>query len=142
MNSQDIILPKTEEIQIADRSYKIGTLSLKQILDLSRWFVQIAPQIKESVMSADTNIGALLNIVQAVDEKDSVGLFCIFLKELDRKFVEDNVTGNGVIASQILRVICEANDFGKLLENFIQTVAMIKKTMPKDAKALMASLPS
>jgi hypothetical protein len=142
MNAQDIIIPKKYEVKVADRSYMIGTLSLAQIIELSRWFVEILPYVKHSVLSAETNIEAFMNIVSVVNEEKAADLYCIFLKETDRKFVTDNVLENGALAISIVSTICDANDFGKLIENFIQTVATIKKTMPKDAKMLMASLPS
>nr|BDD45346.1 hypothetical protein 22 [Elusimicrobiota bacterium] len=123
MSELEILLNEKKEIKIADRVYKIGALSFRQLMALGKWFAEIANSAKD-IKWKETNLGDLLVLLTSTDEKDVAELFSIILKENDKQFIIENILDDFKICQRILEIVCEKNDFKRLYENFIKTALM------------------
>jgi hypothetical protein len=131
-NELDVLVEKTTQITIAEKSYHIGKLSFKQIIELSRFFVSIAGKLKDGVVLADNNIADFIFLIQALENEEGEveKLFSILLKESDVVFIKMHVLSDFELCTDIIAAICEHNDFGKMFANFHKAAESMKKAGP------------
>ncbi len=144
MNEMNVLIPETSCITVASRTYQIGKLSVRQFVEMSRFFVDIAGKLKNGVLSTDNNVADFIFLIQALDESDVARLFAILLKEPDAAFVAARVVTDMELCSDIIAAVCRHNDFGKIFGNFQAAAESVKKAVaaPGAAVAPTASLPS
>lgn len=138
----DVLIPETSSITVAPKTYQIGKLSVRQFVEMSRFFVDIAGKLKDGVLSTDNNVADFIFLIQALDESDVARLFAILLKEPDVTFVTARVVSDMELCSDIIAAVCRHNDFGKIFGNFQAAAESVKKADPAVAPAPTASLPS
>jgi hypothetical protein len=115
MTDAEILIPNFIEIKISGRLYRIGKLSVFQLLSviklLTRVFSGSSPQLAEyrKTLEAGTSTNADLSFLMSIiDESELIKLFGIILKEPDHDFVRDNISIEAAI--DMLKVVLEMND--------------------------------
>lgn len=131
MNELDILIEKKTPIVVVGKTFDIGKLSLKQFVEMSRFFVDISGKLKNGVLSAENNVADFIFLIQALEEKDVAVLFSILLKEPDQAFVMANVVSDFELCSDIIAAVCDHNDFGKIFGNFHRAAESMRKVKPE-----------
>lgn len=136
MTDIDILVPETKTIKVKDRSYKIGKLSFKQSLSLSRFIAKTILSNREKLTEfaaksdkSTSNPEDIMNIINLLDDDDLFYFISILLKEDDIAFLNDNLGLENVI--EIVTAICEYNDFEKIKKNIGQIKTVFQKTSQK-----------
>lgn len=130
MKEQSILVPKKESIEIGDRTYELGALTLKQAILFGQFvaknifskqekFKELAERTKDSTSNAND----ILTILDIVTPKDSCKLFGILLNEDDLEFLEENLNLN--ISIEIVAILCEYNNFEGVKKNFQRIIKVI-----------------
>jgi ssDNA-specific exonuclease RecJ len=136
MNDLEVLVENKTIISIAGKPYSVGKLSLKQFVELSRFFVEVAGKLPKGIASTDSNVADFIFLVQELDEPTAGKLFAIILQEPDAAFIANHVLADMELCSDILAAVCEHNDFAKIFSNFQKAAERIKKA------GTPASLPS
>lgn len=130
MNEQDILIPKKENIKIANRKYKLGAITLKQAILFGQFMVKniISKREKfkeftEKTKDSDSNEQDILTMLEVINPQDSYKLFSILLNENDLKFLEDNLGLDTSI--EIIAILCEYNNFEKVKKNFQRIIKVL-----------------
>lgn len=128
--NDSVLTPDYEQIKIADRTYKIGELSLKQFLRVSKFLARTVlssqkklQELKERTAGNDSNFGDVMTILDLLDEKDLFQFISIILNEGDITFIEKNV---GIVqATSIVAALCEYNSFDDIKKNVQRIVKAV-----------------
>jgi len=142
MQDSEVLIPKGETVNIGDRQYKIGKLSLKQSILFSRFIVRTVlssqdklREFEKRTKESESNIEDIMTLVDLINPEDLFELYGILLKENDRGFLLANLDLE--IGSEIIALVCENNNFEKIKKNFQRIMkATTKKPEEKQEKAI------
>jgi hypothetical protein len=134
----EILLNETVEIKLKDRKYNIGKLTLKQVLQLSKFLTKALianknkmVQLKERSVGSSTNADDIMTILDILEENDVVRFFSIILKENDHSWLEENLGLEETI--EIITALCECNNFESIKKNFQKLIGLLNQ--PKQDQA-------
>ncbi len=123
------LVPQFQEVRIKDKYYKVGELSLKQTIQLSREIIRIIVKFSKTDLKAleggKSNIEDLLSFFSFLNENEIARIIGIIIKEENIKFLEENLSLN--ISTEILAIVCEKNDFSAIVKNVQRMMAAIQK---------------
>lgn len=136
MDEQKILIPEKVEIKIYDKSYKVGALTLNQILKLGKLLATTLFSSKSKLQALSekakenrSNAEDLMSILDLLEEDDIASLFSIILKEDDKEFIKANLPFDKAI--EIIAVLCEYNKFDGVKKNFKKILDALQ-SVPKD----------
>ncbi len=126
--NNDALVPEKKKIQISDRTYEIGKLTLKQVIELARIIsgalLSSKAKMKElQSKESDSNAQDIINILDLLATDDVVRIFSILLKENDLKFVENELDFNKSL--EVILALCEHNKFEDVKKNFQSIIDLI-----------------
>ena len=110
-------------VKIKDRKYVIGKLTLKQVLQLSKFLTKSLlanknkmDQLKDQTKKSSTNAEDILTIIDILDDLDVIRFFSIILKEPDQEWLESALGLDNTL--EIITALCECNNFESIKKNF------------------------
>jgi len=130
MNELETILEEQEKksITISDRKFEIGKLSIKQVLSLikklGKIFINSSGKVKAISKDGKTNFDDVVAIVEALDENEVIELLGMLLNA-DVEFCS-TISFEDTI--EIIAIVCEQNDFKKIIKNFNRVAEATKKS--------------
>jgi hypothetical protein len=132
------VLNEPTKIEANGQSYEIKKLSLLQLIKLSKFLISIATKLPLDFKESKDNFSDLLIILNAIEEEQAVELYSILLGNEDKTRIKEDIISDAVTSSEVLKIVCEINDFGKIFGNFQATAEI----MAKLAKPKTVPLPS
>lgn len=134
MGEMDTILDEKKKtpLIVQGKTYEIGKLSALQVLRLARFMAQVATKSLDRLNKIRRDGGNpaddLLAIAEIFDEKELSEFVGILLKEDDPAILGDI---NAEELTELVAVIAERNDLGKLLGNVSRAADAIKRNLAK-----------
>lgn len=126
------LLNETVTIVLKDRQYHIGKLTLRQVLQLSKFLTKALilnqkrmKQLKEVPAEGSTNVDDIVTVLDVLGDDDAVKFFSIILQEADLKFLDQALDFNSTL--MIITAICEVNDFQSIKKNFQKLIGLINQ---------------
>ena len=123
MQDTEILVPKENIIKVGGREYRIGKLSLKQGILLSRFIARTILSSQEKLQAfakktenSKSNVEDIMTLTELLNPEDLFEFYGILLNENDRGFLLENLDLE--VGSEIIAVICENNNFERIKKNF------------------------
>ena len=119
----DTLILEFETIKIKDREYKVGKLSIKQILRLSKFVALFVnsfnAETKKQLKEGKSDVSDLLLFFEHLDEKQLAKVIGIFINEDDTGFITDCINENVIdpdFLLELARIVCEKTKIKDLLK--------------------------
>ena len=123
-----------ETISVKDRKYKVGKLSIRQILRLTKFIAifvnSLNAETKKQLKEGKSEVSDLLLFFEHLDETQLSKVIGIFINEDDTEFIKQNIDENVIDTNFLLdiaRIVCEKTDIKGLLKKVKGVAEAIKK---------------
>lgn len=143
MEDQEILIPETKEVKIADRSYILSRLSLAQEFEIGKFFIRTVISSKEKLLiifektkDSTSEIADFITILDVLSIDDICKLFGIILKENDDAFLKANLDSACIMLISADLVECNKYKIESVKKNFqrikkVLSPLFMKKEKPK-----------
>lgn len=122
------LVPERIKVVVGEKSYSIGGLSIKQTIQLTKEIIKVIARLGTADLSklqeGESNLEDMLALFDFLSENEVAKIVGIMLKEDDQAFLKKKLTLE--VITEILAVICEKNDFGKILKNVQRMVKAVR----------------
>lgn len=123
------LVPEFQEVKVKDKYYRIGELSLKQTIQLSREIIRVIAGFSknnlEEIKGGKSNLEDLLSFFGFLNEDEIARIIGLILKEENIKFLKENLSLN--VSTEILAIVCEKNNFSMIVKNVQRMMTAIQK---------------
>lgn len=128
MNETDILLAEFQKkkLVINGREFEIGKLSIKQILQLTKSVSKILLKSAERFKSVDTAGHNMFDDIMSIFEILDIDEIALVLSTALDTDIEFCKTISAEDVTEIIAVVCEQNDFSKILKNVQRTAGTFK----------------
>jgi len=141
MQDTEILVPKENIIKVGGREYRIGKLSLKQGILLSRFIARTILSSQEKLQAfakktenSKSNVEDIMTLTELLNPEDLFEFYGILLNENDRGFLLENLDLE--VGSEIIALVFENNDIEKIKKNIQRIMAIISLLNQKNKKAI------
>ncbi len=132
MEDRELLMPEKKEIKIADRTYIISRLSLKQEFEISKFFVRTIISSKEKLQTiiektknSESNIADFVTVVDLLSIEELCDLIGMILKEDDKIFLANNLDSAYIVQIGADLIECNKNKIESVKKNYSRIKAML-----------------
>jgi len=125
MDEKDVLTPDFKKVFVGGRIYKVGKLSLRQFLMLTKLIAKALgkkegtfDKLASKVGVSTSNNQDMTTILELIDPDDVMLVLAAILREDDVSFIEENLDID--TTSEIIAIVCEANSFEVVKKNMLR----------------------
>lgn len=123
----DVIMDGRQEMTVNGRIVRVGRLSLTQVTKCATLISNVMSDVLPSLQAAQKDNAAMMTILGALGPKADI-MLAVLLDTDDLEYVRGISAED---ATDVIAVVCEKNDFGRILGNVLRAMGTLQKAILK-----------